>query len=505
MKLLSQTLLSLMMVAMIAAVSCDGPVATSKENKDSDKANPMEMPAPVQIKLGDPLPSNLFVELAKVVNPTVVSISVVVKQQMQMQNPWGGGGRDPLFEMFEDFMGPRGRGRPQEERPAKPQAIGTGFVIDEAGLIITNNHVIEQADDIKVQFVGDAERSYDAEIVGKDARTDIALIRVKAGKKLPFVRLGSSDKTEVGEWVAAFGNPYGHTFSMSKGIVSAKGRSIRDLNAVPFIQTDASINPGNSGGPLVNIRGEVIGVNAAVDARAQGIGFAIPIDHVKSILPQLKEKGEVTYGYLGVEMAPISRQAIAALKLPSDQGALIVGIVPGSPADKGGLQPYDVVTEVSGKKIKDIQDLGDSIKDSQVGKDAKVVVIREGKSKTMTISITAPPKSMREARRGPPPAEPKSGVEAPHNIGFKTQDWSPALVKEFDIPPDAPKGPVIVQVQANSAAALNGLRRGDMILDVNRVPVKSGADVTKNLSQGSNLLRVYSKGRVNLIFIELEN
>ena len=501
MKLFSpHSIVSVVFVALIAAVSCDGPVATSKE-QTSEKTGAAEMPAPVQIKLGDPMPANLFVELAKVVNPTVVSISVVVRPQMQFQNPWG---RDPFFDMFEDFMGPRGRGRPQEERAPKPQAIGTGFVIEENGLIITNNHVIDQADDIKVQFVGEPDRSYDAEIVGKDARTDIALIRVKAGKKLPFVKLGSSDKTEVGEWVAAFGNPYGHTFSMSKGIVSAKGRSIRDLNAVPFIQTDASINPGNSGGPLVNIRGEVIGVNAAVDARAQGIGFAIPIDHVKTILPQLKDRGEVTYGYLGVEMAPISRQAIAALKLPSENGALIVGIVPGSPADKGGLQPYDVVTDFGGKKIKDVQDLSDAVKDSQIGKETKAVVIREGKTKNLSIAIAAPPKSPREVRRGAPP-ESKPGIEAPHNIGFKTQDWSEKLAREFDIPADAPRGPIIVQVQANSAAALNGLRRGDMILDVNRVPVKSSVDVTKNLIQGSNLLRVYSKGRVSLVFIELDN
>jgi serine protease Do len=497
---LPQSLVSILFVAMMAAISCEGPIATSKENKEPEKVGAAEMPAPSQIKVGDPLPANLFVELAKAVNPTVVSISVVVRQMQQ--SPWG---RDPFFDMFEDFMGPRGRGRPQEDRAPKPQAIGTGFVIDESGLIITNNHVIEHADDIKVQFVTDSERSYDAEVIGKDARTDIALIRVKAGKKLPFVRLGSSDKTEVGEWVAAFGNPYGHTFSMTKGIVSAKGRSIRDLNAVPFIQTDASINPGNSGGPLVNVRGEVIGVNAAIDARAQGIGFAIPIDHVKGILPQLKEKGEVTYGYLGVEMAPISRQAIAALKLPSENGALIVGVIPGSPADKGGLVPYDVVTEVGGKKVKDVQDLSDIIKDSPVGKEIKMAVIREGKSKTLNIAITAPPKTIREARRGPPPIELKSGVDAPHNIGFKTQDWNEKLAREFDIPPDAPRGPIVVQVQPNSAAALNGLRRGDMILDVNRVTVKSAADVTKNLSRGSNLLRVFSKGRVSLVFIELEN
>ena len=232
-------------------------------------------PSQSQLKLGDPMPINLFVELAKAVDPSVVNIATSTLPQGRNQNY-----RDPMLEMLERFMGPHFQMPQQQPR----QSLGTGFIIKKDGLIVTNAHVIEGADVIKIYLSGKSDDEYlEAEVVGTDKRTDIALLRVNTSRSLPTVKLGDSSKLQVGEWVAAFGNPYGHSHTMTKGIISAIGRKIDELNRFPFIQTDASINPGNSGGPLVNTKGEVIGVNTAIDARAQGIGFAIPVNDVKVI------------------------------------------------------------------------------------------------------------------------------------------------------------------------------------------------------------------------------
>lgn len=452
-----------------------------------------------KIKADDPLPANLFVELAKKMNPIVVNISTTTRPQRAFPGPQGrGGGRDPFWDFFEEFMGPQGS-RP-EAQPA--QSIGTGFVIDADGLILTNNHVVEQADEIKVQFANEPNKTHQATIVGRDARSDVAIIKIKTDRKLQVATLGSSDQVEVGEWVAAFGNPYGHAFSMSKGIVSAKGRRIRDLNSVPFIQTDASINPGNSGGPLVDIHGRVIGINSAIDARAQGIGFAIPIDHVKSILPQLKEKGGVAYGYLGVELGQINPRAVQVLGLPNSDGAIIMGVVPGGPADKAGVQPYDVVTELGKSKIRDPNELIDGVKDTAIGSKQTLSIFREGKKLNLSVVIGEAPRNGQAQIRRSNPAN--QGRSVPHNIGFKVVDYSDKLMRELQVEPTGQKGPIVVEVSQGSAAAMNGLRAGDIILDVNRQKVSNANEVIKNLKKGSNVLRVHSGGRTSLVFIEVE-
>jgi serine protease Do len=472
--------------------SCQQNVAISKEEKKVPQAYET-------MKFGDPLPANLFVELAKHVNPAVVSISTSVRPRRQMQGP----NRDPFFEFFEQFGNPYGsrRGAPQDNTP-RPQGIGSGFIIDSEGLIVTNNHVIEGADVLKVALISNPEKYFDAKVIGADPRTDIALIKIESSQKFPSVTLGSSETVEVGEWVAAFGNPYGHTFSMSKGIISAKSRAIRDLNAVPFLQTDAGINPGNSGGPLVNTRGEVIGVNAAIDARAQGIGFAIPIDHVKSILPQLKSTGRVAYGFLGVEMDNITPRAQQALGLKESSGAIIMGIVENSPAAKAGVQVYDVVTEFNSKSIKDVQDLQDAVQESQIGKTVPATVLRNGKKVTLNVTIGNRPDEQARVQRQQPKSQ-KQGDSAPFNLGFKTSDWNENIAKDLGVPAGSPKGPIITEVDPNSPAGRNGLRPGDVVLDVNRTTVKSAKDVARLLKEGNNVLRVIQNGRVSLVFIEI--
>jgi len=437
------------------------------------------------LRAGDPLPENIFVELAKLVNPSVVNIGVSMHQQ-------GPRYRDPVWEMFEQFMGPGFQGPQQREA----MSVGTGFVIEPDGLAITNNHVVDAADQIKVTFVSQPEKKYDADVVGRDPRTDFALIRIKGAGKLPTVKLGSSRDVQVGQWVAAFGNPYGHSFSMSKGIVSAIGRQIRELNALPFIQTDASINPGNSGGPLVNTKGEVIGVNSAIDARAQGIGFAIPIDHVKELIPQLKEKGKVVRGYIGVAIDEVNPRAKQMLKLPVDSGAIIMDVMESSPAAKGGLRTYDVVVEFGGKKVGSAQDLLDAVADTKIGSAAPVVIYREGSKKTISLTVSEPPSGPQQARR-----QGKQGAFAA--VGFDVEDFSDKLAKDFGIPPGAPKKPIVVAVNSSGPAAQAGIRGGDMILDINRTKVNKAADVGRLLQPGSNMIRVQNGRQVSLVFLNL--
>ncbi|MGE3681728.1 MAG: Do family serine endopeptidase [Bdellovibrionales bacterium] len=449
-----------------------------------------------KIKEDDPLPANLFVKLAKSINPAVVNIFTTYLPRQRRLGPGFPQGRDPFFELFEQFMGPQGFGRPMPQ-----ESLGTGFVIREDGLIVTNNHVIDRADIIKVQLDEKTKESFDAKVIGKDARTDIALIKIEAKRKLPFVKLGNSADVEVGEWVAAFGNPYGYGHTMTKGIISAVNREINELNLFPFMQTDASINPGNSGGPLVNTQGLVIGVNTAIDARAQGIGFVIPIDNVKSILPELEKKGSIERGFIGVAMADLNDERAQALGLKQSDGALITHVRPGSPASKAGLKPFDLVVEFAGKKIKSTEDLSRAVIITPVGKKVELKAIRDGKPKTMSITIGR--SSDFEATEATPKEKSDRGEDssiALQKFGFAVANFSMALREEFNIPPLRKPHPVVTGVVPGSEASRSGLAPGDVILDINRNEVSTAKDVVKRLREGKvNILRVSKQGRVVLI------
>ncbi len=446
---------------------------------------------PPALKLNDPLPSNLFIELARVINPSVVNISTTTLPKRGSLSQ-----RDPMADLFEYFYGP-GFQMPQA-RPAT--ALGTGFIIREDGLIITNNHVIEGADVVNVQLTEGEEKFYEATVIGRDSRTDIALIKIKSDRKLTAAALGTSKDVQVGEWVAAFGNPFGHGHTMTKGIVSAKSRAIRELNALPFIQTDASINPGNSGGPLVNARGQVIGVNTAIDARAQGIGFAIPIDEVKSILPQLETRGKIRRGYIGVLLDELDPRAAKSLGLKEDQdGVVITQVEPKGPADRGGVKPYDVVIEFNDKKIKDPMDLMDAVQLTTVGQNAKMKVLRDGKERVLTIPIIERPDEPRIAGK----QERKYfGQKAPFDLGFTVADLNKARSEEIGVAPQFAGRPVVIEVERTGIAGRAGLRPGDVILDINRRPVRRATDVIKNFKKGNNTLRVARGQNVALITLE---
>jgi serine protease Do len=434
------------------------------------------------LKFGDPLPANAFVELAKLINPAVVNISTSTLPKMR---PGGGGARDPFFDMLQEFYG--FRMQPQTQRPM--QALGTGFVIREDGLIVTNNHVIQGADKIQVQL-SEKSKLFDAKLIGSDERTDIALIKITTSEKLPVAQLGLSKDMEVGEWVAAFGNPYGQGHTMTKGIISAKGREIGEINKFPLIQTDAPINPGNSGGPLVNMRGQVIGVNSAIDARAQGIGFAIPIDEVKAIIPMLEKEGRIRKGYIGVGLDELNPQAAMYLGLKEAAGALIASVDPSGPAGRAGLKPYDVITEYNSKKIEGVRDLTDSVADTPIGNKAKVKVIREGKAKTLEVTVADRPENPRMRGPGGKPKYSGPTKTAPNNFGFALADINDMLRQQFNIGPEAGNHPVVTEVVPGSKADESGMLPGDVVLEVNRKEVTSAQEVLKQVKKSPLTLRV---------------
>lgn len=423
---------------------------------------------PPTLKLTDPLPGNLFVELAKAINPAVVNINTSALPNQRQY-------RDPMLEMLERFYGLPPGGGGGYAAPGKPQRIGlgTGFIIRDDGLIVTNAHVLQGADIVEVQLTENTEKQYKAEVVGLDERTDIALIKIKPDTKLTAVVLGSSGSAEVGEWVAAFGNPFGHGHSMSKGIISSKGREIGEINRLPLIQTDASINPGNSGGPLVNSKGLVIGVNSAIDARAQGIGFAIPIDEVKKIIPQLEQRGSIRKGFLGVQLGDIDNRAAEQMGMDDLNGAVVLGVGNG-PAKKAGLRVYDLIIEYNGKKVRSSRDLTDLVAATDPNTKVKLKVLRGEKNINLDVTIGERPDEKSLAKRMNIPREkpPISGKNAPHSLGIEISEPTDKIKQLFNLAPET-KNPVITSVANDSLGYRVGFKAGDILLSINKTEPKS--------------------------------
>ena len=458
---------------------------------------------PPALKLGEPLPANLFVELAKAINPSVVNISTSVIPRGRQRY------RDPMLEMLEQFYGYQEDPRLQQQ-PGKPMrmGLGTGFIIREDGLIVTNNHVIEGADLIEVQLTENSDKQYKAEVIGRDSRTDIALIKIKPDAKLTAAALGSSDEAQVGEWVAAFGNPYGHGHTMTKGIISSKGRSIEEINKFPLIQTDASINPGNSGGPLVNSKGFVIGVNSAIDARAQGIGFAIPIDEVKKVIPILEKNGSIRKGYIGIAPGDIDERAAEAMGMDEYHGAAILGLGIG-PAKKAGLKVYDIIEEINGKKIRDARDLMNTVADTDPGTKVKLKVLRGEKTINVDLTITERPdekKLVQDYADNEQPAQsekPSSNTNTPFKLGIKISDMTDTLQQDYNLEASV-KNPIITWIDRDSIASRIGLRVGDVILSLNKVEPTSAQQAIKALKKGTNNIRVARGHGITAITFDLK-
>ena len=418
-----------------------------------------------------------FTTLVKVVNPSVVNISTIGKKKLVQ----------PFFEfspLFEDFFGGRG-GRPQYRRES---SLGSGFIINKDGYIVTNDHVVRDAESIQVKLSNEAV--YSGKVIGSDPKTDIAIIKISAKESLPAAVLGDSDKLQVGQWAIAIGNPFGLDRTVTVGVISATGRSNMGIETYEdFIQTDASINPGNSGGPLLNVYGEVIGINTAIVAAGQGIGFAIPINMAKQVVSQLIKKGSVTRGWLGVSIQPVTEEVAQSFGLNKARGALVSDIVAGGPAEKAGIRQGDIITRFNGTEIKDVRQMQRLVADTPVGKQVQIELFREGKTVKLTLA-PAPSDSAPALRQ-------KSTEVEPGLIGLLVQE----LPKDLRL--SGLRGVLVTEVEQDSLAAESGVQRGDIILSVNQKKVGSVADYVKAMKdaekKGSVALLV-RRGDANIYF-----
>ncbi len=472
-------------LAVVSPLSFDGSVAHAKGQSSLWHERGDDRPQPAIPDGFSPLPS--LAPLVKTLKPAVVSVSTskVVRTSRR-------GGSDPMEEFFRRFMGEpnqRSDGPAGRER-VMPRSMGSGFILHESGLLLTNNHVIEGADQIDVKLADG--REFKAEVIGTDPKTDVALLRIQDAKDLPSVFLGDSDAAEVGDWVVAIGNPFGLSHSVSMGIVSAKERFIGAGPYDDFIQTDAAINPGNSGGPLFNSRGEVIGVNTAIVAQGQGIGFAVPINLVKALVPQLEEKGKVSRGWLGVATQDVTAEIAKGLDLAKPHGALVADVIAGSPAEAAGVQPGDVIIQVDGKAIDNYAQLSRTVALLSPGQQAKMVVIRNGKTSNLVARIAERDDDRVILARGG--ARPEAGEEDP-TLGISVGELTPEVARSLRM--SRPSGVLVVDVQRDSPAGRAGVVAGDVLLEINRRPVRSIAEyreAARSRSAGDMVLLRLQRG-----------
>ena len=428
-----------------------------------------EAEAPVKDVPADILATQkAFSIIAKKVTPSVVNISTVSRKKIVQ----------PFFEMnplFEDFFG-----GPQYRRD---KSLGSGFIISQDGFIVTNDHVVRDAESIQVKLSN--EKVYDARIVGSDQKTDIAVIKINA-TDLPAAVLGNSDKLEAGQWAIAIGNPFGLERSMTVGVISATGRSNVGIETYEnFIQTDASINPGNSGGPLLNVYGEVIGINTAIVAAGQGIGFAIPVNMAKPIFTQLIQKGSVSRGWMGVTIQPLTEELARSFGLGKARGALINDILAGSPAEKAGIRQGDVITAFNGTEVKDPAHLQRLVAEAGVGKPVKVTVFRDGKAVELSMTLSSGDASAKSRRN----SRSSGGLSHGDSLGLVVDDADGG-------------GVVVSDLAKDSVAAEAGIRRGDVIVSINRKRISGVADYQNTLRQaaGGTMTILVRRGDASIYF-----
>jgi len=405
------------------------------------------------------------------------------------QNPFGD---DQFDNFFDRFLGEDdGSGRDYKQK-----SLGSGFIIDKEGYIVTNNHVIEDADDIKVKLSNGDE--YDATVVGRDPKTDLALIKIPKPGSLQPIPWGKSEDMQVGDWVVAIGSPFGLEQTVTAGIVSAKGRTIGSGPYDDFIQTDASINQGNSGGPLLNLKGEVIGINTAIIAGGQGIGFAIPTNLAHGIIDQLKNEGEVTRGWLGVGIQNLSKEMADYYDLDNQEGVLVSQVYEGDPADKAGMKSQDIIIAVNGKKIKDTRQLSRIIAETSVGNEIKVDVLRNGRKKSLNVVIARRDDS-RLGDLSP------SSTHHDNSLGMRVEELNEHLASRFQLKSDE-KGLIVVDIDHNGKATEAGIQPGDIIAEINRQPVSSKKDyhrIVDSVQKGDEL-KIFIKRRNGFHVIKME-
>lgn len=436
-----------------------------------------------------------FADLAAKLAPAVVNISTATKGQARagapdMPNLPPG---SPFEQFFKDFMernrppgerpSPRGEGPSRPERPEAPerrsQSLGSGFIIDASGLIVTNNHVIDGADEITVTLADNTKLK--ATLVGRDERVDVALLRVKADKPLPSVQFADSATARVGDWALAIGNPFGLGGTVTAGIISALQRDIHSGPYDEFIQTDASINQGNSGGPLFNMKGEVIGINTAIYSRSGGsigIGFAVPANLAKSVVAQLREFGRARRGWLGVRIQQVTAEIAESVGLKEVVGAMIAGTNEGGPADKGKIRPGDIVVRFNNQDVKEMRNLPRIVAETTIGQEVPITVWRDGKEIILPIIIGELPTDQQAA--APKKGEDEARGTELTGLGLQVGPITPGNREKFQLANDQ-KGVVITEVTPGSSAAERGLKPGDVIVEMQQEAVNSPADVQKRL------------------------
>jgi serine protease Do len=492
----TRTIASFFSIAMAAMLL--GAVVTTQVRTETALARPTEadpsaiQPAPKPAP-GGAVGLNTFRDIARMQTAGVVNINTRRTVRRRSSDPFRDFFGDDLMERF---FGPQGdgdtpRGNNDRQRSQTQRSLGSGFIIDAQGHILTNRHVIEGADQISVTL--NNGKDYDAKLVGKDARTDVALLKIEPKETLTHLNLGDSEAIEVGEWVMAIGNPFGlGGNSVTVGVVSYKGRpmSLTRGTGLEMIQTDAAINPGNSGGPLLNTRGEVIGVNTLIITgglqQSAGVGFSVPINVAKEILPQLREKGRVIRGWMGVSIQPVTEDLAKTYKMAEAKGAVISDVTDDSPADKAGLEPGDVVVEVDGRAIEDNNDLSRYIASRAPGTAVRLKVLRDGAQRNVNLTLGTFPE---EAAEG----DDQDEEDAAQQLGMSLRELTPDLAGRLDMPRTA-KGVVVMDVEAGTPAEDAGLQRGDVIVSVNGQPVEDPedfkAEVDKARADGVARLRV---------------
>jgi serine protease Do len=453
-----------------------------------------------------------FADLAESLLPAVVNVSTT-----QVLRDDGSSQQD-LEQMFKDFFDRQQRGdggdNGQQPEPRRATSLGSGFIIDPSGYIVTNNHVIEGADQVTVRLHDDTE--LEAKIIGVDAKTDLALLKVEPKSPLPAVKWGDSDKTRIGDWVLAIGNPFGLGGSVTAGIVSARQR---DINAGPyddFIQTDASINRGNSGGPMFDMDGGVIGINTAIfspSGGSVGIGFAIPSNLARQVIDQLRDYGHARRGWLGVRIQSVSPELAEGLRLPSPKGALVANVTTGGPAEAAGIRQGDVILSFNGHAIDEMRKLPRVVAETPIDQEVQIVVWRQGEEKTLSVKVGELHEETEQASAEPPASK---DTTAPANsgkidlLGLVVAELSAGLRDQYKLEPDV-AGVVVTAVDPNGAAAEKGLQEGDVIIEVDQKAVKAPNDVKKRVDDAKSngyrvvTLLVYRGGDFQWVAVRIDN
>jgi serine protease Do len=479
------------MLIAVASLAVGMVIASQWGLPPTSTAQTLNVPNANTTPLSGPIDAQTFRNIAKAQSPTVVNIQTTARARGRELTDFFGGNEDLLERFFGQT--PRPRGRPQPRGEDQRLGTGTGFIIDKSGFILTNNHVVEEAEEISVSlFGGGRTESYSAKVIGRDSLTDSALIQLTEMPSSPLqeAKFGDSSQMQPGDWVVAIGNPFSLSHTVTVGVISALGRPLGGVSGreQPMLQTDAAINPGNSGGPLLNIRGEVVGVNTAIYTAAQsptnmGIGFAMPINLIRDLLPQLRN-GKVTRGVIGVGVSrdPITKELAAAFGLPGPGGALLSSVEAGRPAAKAGLEPGDVIVEFNGRPVSDNEALVNLVVGTKPGTTVPVTVYRNKQRRAFNVTVAELDLDAEE--RGPQARRDSTETPTATGFGMEVGPVTPDIARELNLERNR-GGAVIMDVDRSSPAFNAGLRPGDVILEVNRRQVANVSQVQQELQSAN--------------------